>query len=228
MTPVILMAGGRGLRLHPLTEKHPKSLLKVGGKPILEQIIDGFARQGFRRFWLCVNYKADLIKDYFGDGGVRGLKIKYIHETEPLGTGGALRLLPAFDVPFILCNADVLAKIEYGDLMEYHARANVQATVCAALSQRQGPYGVLDVEPAPGSTAIRLISLREKPIEGTLVNAGVYVLDPKALDLAPEGHFDMPELIDRLDRVAAYPIEGYWVDVGSFIDLAMANTEWAA
>ena len=216
------MAGGRGLRLHPLTEKHPKSLLKVGGKPILEQIIDGFAAQGFRRFWLCVNYKAELIEGYFGNGEARGLKIKYVHEDEPLGTGGALALLPRFEVPFIVCNADVLAHIEYGKLMEFHARANAQATICLALHQTQIPFGVAEFEDD------QFTGLREKPIEEFLVNAGVYVLDPTALDSAPDGRFDMPDLIARLDRLAAYPVEGYWIDIGRWEDYGRANAEWPA
>ena len=218
------MAGGRGLRLHPLTEKSPKPLLHVGGKPILEQIIDGFAAQGFRKFWLCVNYKAELIEAHFGNGEGRNIKIKYIHESEPLGTGGALRLLPPFEVPFIVCNADVLTKVSYGHLMEHHARANAQATVCLALHQYQVPYGVAEFN---GADAESLIGISEKPVLSALVNAGIYVLEPKALEHAPEDAFDMPDLIGKLDRLAHYPIEGYWVDVGRFEDLARANGEWA-
>ena len=206
-----------------MTNNRPKPLLNVGGKPILEQIINGFSNQGFRHFWLCVHYKAELIEAHFGDGAKRGLKIKYIHEKTPLGTGGALRLLPKFDVPFIVCNADVLTQITYGKLMEFHARSNAQATVCLALHQHQVPYGVAEYKDE------EFVGLREKPIEGTLVNAGVYVFDPEALEHMPgEGHFDVPDFLKNLDRLAAYPIDGHWIDVGHYQDYARANAEWVA
>ncbi len=196
-------------------------MLKVGGKPILEQIIDGFSRQGFKKFWLCVNYKKELIEAHFGNGEGRGLKIKYIHEDKPLGTGGALNLLPKFDVPFIVSNADILTRLQYGELMEHHARSNALATVCLGLYQMQIPYGVADF------VNDEFVGLREKPIENIQVNAGIYVLEPEALDHAPKGRFDMPDLIKRLDRLSAYPIQEYWCDVGNFESYATANAEWA-
>lgn len=219
MTPVVLMCGGRGLRLHPLTDTHPKPLFRVGGKPILEQIIEGFAAQGFRKFWLCVNYRAGLIENHFG-AGTHGTKIRYIHEAAPLGTAGALRMLPKFDRPFIVSNGDILTRIAYGTLMETHARANAQATVCLALHQYQVPFGVAVFEDG------QFTGLREKPIENITVNAGVYVLDPSAVALLPEGPSDMPDLIGRCKPLACYPIEDSWFDVGSFVDLARANNEW--
>ena len=219
MTPVVIMCGGRGLRLHPLTEHHPKPLFRVGGKAILEQIIDGFAGQGFRQFWLCVNYRANLIERHFGPGR-DSIKIRYVHEDEPLGTAGALRLLPAFDKPFIVCNGDILTKLSYGALMETHARANAQATVCLALHQYQVPFGVAEFE---GET---FRGIREKPIENFLVSAGIYVLDPSVVALIPNGRFDMPDLLGKCDRLAHYPIEESWFDVGNFVDLARANNEW--
>jgi len=227
VTPVLIQAGGRGLRLHPLTDHNPKPLLKVGGKPILETIIDGFAAQGFRRIWLSVHYRADLIKGHFGDGSEKGVKIKYLEEKSPQGTGGALRLLPRWDKPFIVSNADVLTKINYGHLMEAHARANVLATVCAGLYQQQIKYGVIDSEDG------RLLRVREKPIENFQVNAGIYVLEPDARDFAPEGPFDMTDLIERLPQAGAragaavYPLTDYWCDIGGFEDYARANAEWS-
>lgn len=218
MTPVVLMCGGRGERLHALTKTTPKPMLPVGDKPMIESIMEGFRDQGFRKFWLCVHYKADLIENHFGDGSRLGVKIRYTHEKEPLGTGGAIRLLPEFDVPFIVCNADVLTRISYGHLMTFHAQSGAKATICLALHQHQVEFGVADVD------GDRLMGIQEKPIVNYHVNGGIYVLEPAALESAPEGRFDMPDLIGRLDHVAAYPIPGPWLDVGRFTDYAKANS----
>ena len=220
MTPVCIMAGGRGLRLHPLTEHKPKPLLKVGGRPILEQIIDGFAGQGFKKFYLCVNYKADLIINHFGDGAAKGVKIRYVHETEPMGTAGALTLLPKMDVPIIVSNADVLAKIQYTNLMEFHARSNADITVCLGLYQYQVPYGVASLD------GDRITEIQEKPIENWAVNGGIYVIEPRAIAKMKPGHCDMTDLIAACENIAAYQIEGYWTDVGQWQDLAAANQNW--
>ena len=168
-------------------------MIHVGGKPILEQIIDGFVAQGFLKFWLCVNYKADLIEAHFGAGKAR-TRINYVRESEPLGTGGALRLLPKFEVPFIVANADVLTHLSYGALMEHHARSNAPATVCLALHQYQVPYGVAEFEDGEFS------GIAEKPVENALVNAGIYVIEPRAMASAPEGAFDMPDFLSRARR----------------------------
>lgn len=220
MTPVVLMAGGRGLRLDPLTAHKPKPLLGVGGKPILEQIVGRFAAQGFKRFWFCVNYKADLIVAHFGNGVQFGVKISYVHETEPLGTGGALRLLPQFDVPFIVHNADILTRVNYGALMEAHARADAEATMCLALVLNQIPYGVAQFD---DHGVYR--GLLEKPIHEELVNAGIYVVSPEAMAKLPTGAFGMPEFLERLGNVALYPIEEDWRDVGTFADYGRAHGE---
>jgi NDP-sugar pyrophosphorylase family protein len=198
-------------------------MLPVGKKPILETIVDVFASQGFRKLWLCVHYRAEQIEDHFGDGSSRGLKIKYIREKEPLGTGGALNMLPEWDRPFIVSNADwmIQPELKFGHLMESHARSECLATVCAGLYQHQIPFGVVEADEIN-----RLESLREKPIENFWVNAGIYVLDPEALKYAPAGRFDLPDLIDNLPRTgpragaSIYPIEGSWADLGHFETLA--------
>jgi NDP-sugar pyrophosphorylase family protein len=223
MTPVLVMAGGRGLRLHPLTEHAPKPLVippstteMPGGKPILETIIDRFRDQGFKRIWLSVHYRAELIEGYFGNGDDFGVKIKYIHEDEPMGTGGALNLAPRFEVPFIVVNADVLTDMSYGRLMSAHGSAPRLATICTALHQVQLPFGVVESEND------RMTAHREKPIEGFAVNAGIYVLDPKALERARrmEGAFSMPDLLEAcMPAVGVYPIRSFWLDVGHFEDL---------
>lgn len=212
------MAGGKGLRLHALTQKTPKPMLKVGSKPLLETIIDGFAEYGFRRFHIATHYKAGLIEDYFGDGSSRGLSIRYIRENEPLGTAGALRFMPRPSEPFFVSNADILADINYADMLAKH---NAEATMALALYQHQVPYGVVECD---GND--RVSSIAEKPIRNYLVNAGVYILPPKAKDMVPAGAYDMPALLNRL-TVGAYAIEGHWYDVGQFADLAAAHINWS-
>jgi NDP-sugar pyrophosphorylase family protein len=218
MIHVVLMAGGLGTRLHPLTLHAPKPLLNVGGKPILQTIVERFAAQGFRRFTMAVNYKRELIEGYFQNGTRFGVKIDYVRETEPLGTGGALRLIKPPTGPFIVANADVLTDLKYGPLMEFHARSNCQATLCLALHQYQCPYGVAEAQDE------RLVNVREKPIFSYPVNAGIYVLNPSALEIAPHGRFDMPDLIEKLrPDVAAFGIEDFWEDVGNFEALERAR-----
>lgn len=223
MTPTVIMAGGRGQRLHPLTEKTPKPMLTVGGKPILETVMEGFAEQGFKKFWLCLGYRAELIQRYFQDGTGRGWRVRYTVEPEPLGTAGPLSLLPEFNSPFIVGNADVLTKLSYGKLMEHHARSNADATVCLALWQHQIPYGVAQF----GEDGL-LTAVQEKPIEGVPVVAGIYVLNPLVVKLIPKHtRIDMPDLLKMLDRVSGYVMEGHWQDVGRFEDLSRANGEMA-
>lgn len=216
MTPVLIMAGGRGTRLHPLTETRPKPLLEVGRKPILQTILEGFTRQGFTDIHLAVNYKAELIQAYFDDGSAFNCRISYIHETEPLGTGGALRHL-SFDEPVIVSNADVLTVVDYAHLAASHASSGCLATVCTALYQHQIHYGVVD------SVDGRLVRLREKPIENFQVNAGIYVISPAALLAAPAGRFDITELLSAQPSVNVYPLADYWIDIGRFEDLTRAH-----
>jgi len=216
------MTGGRGTRLHGLTEFTPKTLLHVGAKPMLQTVLESFVEQGFRKFWFCVNYRKDAIENHFGNGSRWGVSIKYTHEETPMGTGGAINLLPEFKTPFIVQNGDVLAPgLKYPNLMEYHARSNADATVCAALHQHQIEYGLLDYD----ETGL-LKGVREKPIENFAVNAGIYVIGPEARKQAPSGAFNMPDLTALLGNVSVYEIEGPWWDLGRFEDLAKANAEW--
>ena len=226
MTPVVVMAGGLGLRLHALTKDRPKPLLPVGNKTLLETIIDGFRDQGFRKIWLTVHYRAEMIEDYFGDGSKMGVQIRYIEEREPLGTAGGLKLLPKFDVPFIVSNADIIfmPPVQYNQMLEEHAKANALMTICGALHQHQVPFGVLDLE----STG-RISGIREKPIENFMVNAGVYVMDPQALEYMPAGAFDLPYLVERLPKTgprsgtAVFAHQGQWQDLGHFEALARVH-----
>lgn len=213
------MAGGRGLRLHPITEKTPKPLLKIGSKPILRSIVDGFVEQGFSDIWLAVRYKAELIMGYFGDGREIGASIRYLVEDEALGTAGALNLLPEDGGPTIVSNADVLTKINYRNLLDHHHASGCLATVCTALHQQQVHFGVVD------SIDGLMTSIREKPIESWQVNAGIYVISDGAMGYAPfSGPLMMTDLLTSLPRgsVNVYPLENFWIDIGRFEDLGRA------
>lgn len=221
MTLVVLMAGGRGLRLHPLTEKTPKPMLHVGEKPILQQIVEGFQEQGFDRFVFCVGYRAEVIRSYFGDGARFGCEIAYIQDPagQPTGTAGALRHLGlAADDPIIVQNADILTTVDYGELLRFHSGRTADATICAANHMYQVPYGVLNIE---GDYLASTPD--EKPIKSWPVNAGIYVLNASVLGMIPEGPSDMPDLIDRLKTVAVYQIRNHWTDVGTFESLERAR-----
>ena len=224
--PVVIMAGGLGTRLYPLTENCPKPMLKVGDKPMLHTIIENFSNQGFSNFHLSVNYKAEMVKDYFKDGEHLGVSIDYIEETTPLGTAGALSLIKGkFSSPMIVINGDVLTKVNFQNLIEFHTALNSMATMCIRDYDLQVPYGVVEVD----HYAIKRI--QEKPVHKHFVNAGIYVLSPDALELIPDNQFfDMPDLFDALLKVekivTSFPIREYWVDVGRRDDFDKANDDY--
>lgn len=224
---VVLMAGGYGKRLLPLTETCPKPLLKVGNRPILETIISSFAEQGYANIFLAVNYKAAMVRDYFGDGSNFGVNITYVEEREPLGTAGALGILPQMmDKPFFVMNADVLAKIDFDELMEFHVGRGAVATMGVREYGTQIPYGVIHLDDG------RIVGIEEKPVTVSFVNAGVYVLDPSVIVHVPRDRkFDMTELFETLlgakTPTAAFPIRDYWVDVGNTENFNRADGEYS-
>lgn len=222
---VVLMAGGRGRRLRPLTARTPKPMLKVGGKPLLEHLIEQLAAAGFSRFILAVNYLAGQIQSHFGDGSRWGVEIGYLREPRPLGTVGALGLLRERpEEPLLVMNGDVLAKVDFGALLDFHAAEKALATVCVKSHEIQIPYGVVETD------GRRLSRFLEKPAHRFLVNAGVYVLDPRALALIPRSRpFDMPDLLAAVRRrtgVACFTVEDYWLDVGGLPELRRAEGEF--
>ncbi len=223
---VVLMAGGLGSRLRPLTDECPKPLLKVGGKPVLETILENFMEYGFRKFYLSVNYKADMIKEYFGDGNRWGIEIYYLQEDKQLGTAGALSLLPEkTEQPLLVMNGDLLTKVNFQQLLDFHSMHQAQATMCVREYQFQVPYGVVKLEQN------RLIGIDEKPVQRFFVNAGIYVLDPKVIELIPNNQFfDMPNLFkkifDQVGETTAFPIREYWMDIGQLNDYDRANLEF--
>jgi dTDP-glucose pyrophosphorylase/CBS domain-containing protein len=224
--PVVLMAGGLGSRLRPYTDSIPKPMLEVGGRPILEQIILQFKAHGFHRFYLSVNYMADIIKSHFGDGSQLGIEVSYLEERERMGTAGSLRLLPPeLDSPFFVMNGDLLTTTDFSILMQYHLDCGAEATMCLREYTVEVPYGVIEHEDG------RLTGFQEKPKHQHFVNAGIYALNPSVLSHVPtEGYFDMPSLFDKLmaedpTAAAVYPLREYWCDIGRVEDLERARSD---
>ena len=223
---VVIMAGGLGTRLHPLTQDTPKPMLKVGGKPILETIIQSFVDQGFVNFFVSLNYKAEVITNYFGDGSQLGATINYLHEKSRLGTAGGLSLLPQnIHAPIIVMNGDLLTRISVEALLDFHERESAVATMVVREDHYQVPYGVVEVD------GTQIIGVEEKPIQRHLVNAGIYVISQTGLENIPTDTFyDMPTHFAKLSanrhRTAAFPLHEYWVDIGRLDELERAQREW--
>jgi|TARA_B100001971_G_scaffold166715_1_gene157727 dTDP-glucose pyrophosphorylase len=220
---IVIMAGGLGSRLRPLTAGIPKPLLKVGAKPISETIIENCISSGFKKFYLSVNYKAQMIEDHFGDGSNWGVQISYLKEEKQKGTAGSLSLLPEIPPkPFLVINADLVTDLNFQDLISFHLEHKVVATMCVKEYEFAVPYGVVRVNDG----AIEKID--EKPIHKFFVNAGVYVLDPKVLAFLPENKsLDMTDLFSRViddnQNTAVFPIHEYWLDIGCDDDYQHAN-----
>jgi len=220
---MVIMAGGKGSRLHPQTENRPKPMLLVAGIPILEHIIKRARSQGFNHFIIAVNYLGQIIEDYFKDGHEFGVKIEYLHEDIPLGTAGALSLLSHKpERAFIVTNGDVITDINYSDFLDYHTVQNAAATVAVHTHEFQIPYGVVQIN------GFEVESYEEKPIVSSLINAGVYALEPDILDYIKEPRYrDMPEILDisrdLKKKVIVYPLHESWIDIGRPIDLEIAN-----
>jgi dTDP-glucose pyrophosphorylase len=225
---MVLMAGGRGTRLRPHTESCPKPLVPVGGKPMLEHIIERARAEGFTRFVLASHYLAEMIEEHFGDGSRWQVEISYLRETIPLGTAGAISLLePRPDVPLVVSNGDVLTDVRYGELLDFHCRHGAAATMAVRLYEWQHPFGVVR------SKGVDIVGFEEKPISRSHINAGIYVLDPPALDALKAGEpCDMPTLFARLQerasRTIVYPMHEPWLDVGRAADLERAQSEVAS
>lgn len=223
---VVLMVGGLGTRLRPLTDKTPKPMLKVGDKPILETIILNFKKYGFTEIILSVSYKSEIIENYFGNGSKFGVNIEYVHEEKRMGTAGALGLISdKLDKPFFVMNGDLLTNINFEHMMDYHVSNSSIATMGVREYDFQVPYGVVNVD------GINIKSIEEKPVHNFYVSGGVYVLDSKVLDFIPENEFfDMPTLfekvIDENLKSISFPIREYWLDIGRMEEFEKANNEY--
>ncbi len=211
----VIMAGGTGTRLMPHTEKTPKPMLPVAGKPMLEHIINHAIANGFRNFVVAIRYLGHVVEDYFASGNEFGINIEYIREDSPLGTAGALGLLnPWPNSPFIVSNCDILTDVDYGKLLDFHIENDADATMAVNTYEWKHPFGVVE------TSGIAITGIAEKPVARTNVNAGVYVLNPVTLDCIEKGTpLDMTTLFDLLRargmRTVAFTIHERWSDVGS-------------
>ena len=215
----VIMAGGFGTRLKPYTDQTPKPMLKVNGKPMLEHLILSAKDFGYTKFVMAVHYLAESIESYFGDGTDLGIQIEYVRESEPLGTAGALSLLrdkPA--LPFIVSNADLISSVHLGAIIDFHNDQQSEATMAVQNFELQNPFGVVEVSNGD------VVSIIEKPVSVSKISGGIYVLDPRMLDLLEPGKYcDMPELfrraIDISMKVKAFMIHEDWADIGRESDL---------
>lgn len=223
----VIMAGGEGMRLRPITENIPKPMVEIGGVPLLERQIERLIEAGVKRVYLSVNYLSHVIEGYFGDGSRLGIEIRYLREREKLGTGGALSLLPEVpDAPFLVMNGDILTTSDFSNLGVFHNSHKADITVAAIDYHVNIPFGVIHNE-GPHVT-----KLAEKPSQRFLCNAGIYVLSPSALGLVLHGKpFNMTDLIEACLRkgrsVAVFPVHEYWSDIGTPADLDRARTLFA-
>lgn len=220
---MVIMAGGAGTRLRPFTESCPKPLLPVGGKPILEHIIERARLEGFGHFVLAVHYLGHLIERQFGDGEALQVKIEYLREVKPLGTAGALSLFNEFpNDHFVVTNGDVLTDIRYGELLDFHIRNQAAATMAVRAHEWQNPFGVVHTQ------GVDIVGFEEKPIALSHINAGIYALSPDSLNFLDKGaRCDMPSLFEVLQeagkRTVAYPMHEPWLDIGRPNDLEEAQ-----
>lgn len=223
---VVLMVGGLGTRLRPLTDNTPKPMLKVGNKPILQTIVEKFAEYGYTEIVMCVNYKSHVIQEYFGDGSEFGVSIKYILEEQRMGTAGALGLLKDKSTePFFVMNGDLLTNVNFEHLHDYHLANNSMATMCVREYDFQVPYGVVNIENS------KILSIEEKPTHKFFVSAGIYMLSPEVLEYIPQHQFyDMPTLFEKLigenENVVSFALREYWLDIGRIEEFEKANQEY--
>jgi len=217
--PVVIMAGGEGKRLRPLTSIIPKPLIPVNGKPMLETIIDEFYKSGFSFFAISVNYKKEFIKSYFAERGSLPYEITFIEEDKPLGTAGSLSLMrDLLNSTFIVSNCDILVNVDYSSVLKFHKFHENDITVIGAIQELRVPYGVIRLKNET------VEGIDEKPEYHFIVNTGIYVLEPKILHLIPENqYYDMTELInialENKYKVSVYPTHSGWTDIGNWNEL---------
>ncbi len=218
--PVVIMAGGEGIRLRPITNTIPKPLVDLNGSPIIERLLVHLINQGFKNFYLSINYLGDMIESYFGDGKKWGVNISYLKEDKKLGTAGSLKLLEKekIDKNIIILNGDLVTSVNFGELLDYHVNDDADATVGIQKIWLKVPYGVINHEDRHVS------SLEEKPLVPYCINCGIYVLSPKTIsEIQTDKKIDMTCLIAQLlnhkKKVMVFPIYENWQDIGNIRDL---------
>jgi len=223
---VVIMAGGLGSRLGGLTKDMPKPMLKVGDKPLLETILLSFLDHGFHRFYISVNYKKEIIMEYFGNGSKWGVDIEYLIEDKKLGTAGALSLIKENHAnPIVVTNGDVLTNLDYDRLLRHHLEQKSQVTMCVREYEYIIPYGVIEVE------GYNITALTEKPKKLLNINAGVYVIEPDVITKIPEDtYYDMTTLFEDMAKInqrsCVFFLKDYWIDVGQIKELTQANIDF--
>lgn len=218
----VIMAGGQGIRLRPITRHLPKPMLKVAGRPILERLVLHLVGSGIKRIFLAVNYLGGVIEDHFQDGSRFGCRIDYLREEQPMGTGGALSLLPeAPEEPVVVMNGDLVTQANIAQMLNCHSGGGNAATLAVRRYVHQVPFGCVEVE------GNRIIRMEEKPTLTQLINAGIYVLQPHLLHRVPKASFPLPNLLDdslkRGERVGVFEIAEDWIDVGQHDQLKLAR-----
>lgn len=220
----VVMAGGYGTRLRPLTEEVPKPMLPVGDRPLMELIIEQLRQSGIEQVNVATHYLGRRIKEHFEDGRDFGVDIQYVDEDQPLGTAGALGLMETPDQPLLVINGDILTRVDFQAMLSYHREHEAHLTVAVRQYDLEVPYGVVECD------GPRVCQLREKPRYSFLVNAGIYLLEPSVHRYIPNARrFDMTELIERLldegAKVVSFPVVEYWLDIGEPVDYEKAQED---
>jgi len=221
----VIMAGGFGTRLRPLTEELPKPMLLVGGRPLMELILEQLHQAGIQRVNVATHYMSERIVEYFGDGHNFGVELSYVTEDHPLGTAGALGLMEAPQEPLLVINGDILTQVDFRAMLVYHQEQEAELTVAVRKYDLNVPYGVVE------SDGAFVRGLVEKPVLSFFVNAGIYLLEPSVHQYIPNGQrFDMTDLIQRLleerRTVVSFPVVEYWLDIGHSVDYERAQEDW--
>ena len=221
----VVMAGGKGERLVPLTKKIPKPMLPLEDRPVMERIIGQLRKSGIKKVDITTNYKSDVIKNYFGNGASFGVDINYIDEDQPLGTAGSLGLLESPQQPILVINGDVLTQLNFRAMYDFHKAHDAVMTVGVRKCEFKVPYGVVEL-----NHDVEITEILEKPIQTFIVNAGIYLLEPNVFKYIPPGQpYQMPDLVDRLikekQKVISFPIQEYWLDIGHPEDYKQAKED---
>lgn len=222
----VLMAGGFGTRLHPLTNTVPKPMLPVGGQPLMELMIKRLRQTGIHRVSITTHYLPQVITSHFGDGSHLGVDISYVQEERPLGTAGALSLLERSDEPLLVMNGDIVTDLDFAAMLRFHKEHKAALTMAMTPQEFEIPYGVVEHSGAD------ILAIREKPRQRHFVNAGIYLLDPQVREVIPsDTAFSMVDLMERLiadgRRVVGFPITEYWLDIGRHADYQRVQEDLA-